>query len=90
VCSSDLNPDAINVAEIVEALEGPIGVTECSEPGGIQCEETGHCKLSMHWPHINLAVRAALAAVTLSDLSRPLPQGNLALGAPSQTSLPRD
>jgi FeS assembly SUF system regulator len=87
-------PESINLAEIVEALEGPIGITECSEPGGNQCEETGHCKLSMHWPHINLAVRAALAAITLSDISRPLPLplplSNLAAGASPSSSIPRD
>jgi FeS assembly SUF system regulator len=85
-----VSPESINLAEIVEALEGPIGITECSEPGGNQCEETGHCKLSMHWPHINLAVRAALAAITLSDISRPLPLSNLAAGASPSSSIPRD
>ncbi len=85
-----VNANAVTVAEIVEALEGPIGITECSEPGGSQCEETGHCRLSMHWPHINLAVRSALAAITLSDISRPLPMGHLGTGAPSLSFLSRD
>ncbi len=85
-----VNPESITVAEIAEALEGPIGITECSEPGGTRCEEAGQCQLSMHWPHINHAVRTALAAITLSDISRPLPLGNPATGGSPSPSLPRD
>ena len=85
-----VEPDQVTVAQIVEVLEGPIGITECSEPGGGTCEESGHCLLSMHWPHINLAVRAALAAITLSDISQPLPIAIGKLGVQPPSTSPRD
>jgi FeS assembly SUF system regulator len=78
-------PEAVTVAAIIEALEGPIGVTECSIDGDEACEARGHCMLSAHWPHINLAVRTALAAVTLWDISRPL---SFKIGSQQVTTAP--
>ena len=69
-----VEPQSVTVAAIIEALEGPIGITECSVEKGTVCEDQDHCQLSAHWPHINLAVRTALVAITLSDISRSLPR----------------
>jgi len=69
-----VEPQSVTVASIIEALEGPIGITECSLKEGTGCGDVGYCQLSAHWPHINLAVRTALAAITLSDISRTFSQ----------------
>ena len=67
---------AITVADIVEAIEGPIALTSCVDH--IACDfETG-CNMRAHWPVINNALRGALAGITLSQLrnppaARPLP-----------------
>lgn len=64
-------PEAITVAEIVHALEGPIALMECTAGPG-HCEQESRCTVQEPWHRINRAVRDALARVTLADLARPL------------------
>ncbi len=61
----------ISVAAIVEAVDGPIALTNCLTGDSHDCAIEGHCTVRGHWAPINRAVRAALAAVTLADLLRP-------------------
>ncbi|MGD9616233.1 MAG: SUF system Fe-S cluster assembly regulator [Alphaproteobacteria bacterium] len=63
-------PAAITVAAVVVAIDGDIGLTECSvhEAG---CERTTWCPTRPHWGAINRAVGAALSAVTLQDMVGP-------------------
>lgn len=71
----------ITVAEIVEAIEGPIGMTECSVHAGLCGHET-HCGVRGNWRRISAAVRAALTAVTLADMAAPPPRGRRAGAIP--------
>ena len=57
---------AISVADIVEAVEGPIGLTACIDNRDCDYEEA--CSMKPHWPVINNALRGALAAITLDQL----------------------
>ncbi len=61
----------ISVAAIVEAVDGPIALTNCLAGDSQDCTIEGHCAVRGHWGPINQAVRAALAAVTLADLLVP-------------------
>jgi FeS assembly SUF system regulator len=63
----------ISIAAIVEAVDGPIALTNCQSLDKHECAIEGHCSVRGHWAPINQAVRAALAAVTLADLLRPAP-----------------
>lgn len=65
-------PASINVAQIVEAVDGPIALTSCAGSDGHECLMEGHCAVRGHWAPINRAVRGALAAVTLADLVQPV------------------
>jgi FeS assembly SUF system regulator len=67
------SPRAITLAEIVEALDGPIGLTECCA-GHSGCEREAHCNVSSGWQGIGGAVNAALRAVSLADMLRPAAQ----------------
>ena len=60
-------PQQITAAEMIAALEGPIGLTECSAHPG-QCVQEASCHVREPWQRINAAVRRALADVTLADL----------------------
>ena len=60
---------AITVADIVEAVEGPIALAACIEDG--QCDYEAGCSMKPHWPIINNALRGALAAITLDQLRNP-------------------
>jgi len=57
---------AINVADIVEAVEGPIGLTACVD--NAQCDYEAGCSMKPHWPIINESLRGALASITLEHL----------------------
>lgn len=60
---------AISLAEIVEAIEGPIALTACIEAGKHDCGMEGSCLVQPHWPVVNEAVRGALASITLTSLN---------------------
>ena len=67
-----VDPERLDVATIIGVFEGPIGLTQCSLGDSETCESEVHCPLREHWPHISFAVRTALEAVTLADLTKPL------------------
>ncbi len=67
------NPKETNVAEVIAAIEGPIGITECTSSEGI-CEQEPSCEIKGNWNLINRAVYTALEAVTLADLATPVRQ----------------
>ena len=62
---------AINLAEVVTAVDGPIALTACVDGATGGCEAEGCCPVRGRWDPVNGAVRAALSAVTIADLSRP-------------------
>ncbi len=60
---------AISVADIIEAVEGPIALTACVAEGRHDCSLEGSCKVQPHWGVVNGAVRGALAEISLASLS---------------------
>lgn len=58
---------AISVADIVEAVEGPIALTACIE--GVECTIDRECRVKAHWPVVNEALRGALAGIPLTQLA---------------------
>lgn len=62
-------PAAISLADIVEAVEGPIALTACVDHGAHDCCVEQSCKVKPHWNAVNGAVRGALAGVSLATLS---------------------
>jgi FeS assembly SUF system regulator len=60
----------ISVVDVIEALEGPLALTECSVPGSVlACDDRATCDTGSYWPDINRAVVDALRHVTLSTLA---------------------
>jgi len=62
-------PAAISLADIVEAVEGPIALTACVETGKQDCCVQETCRVKPHWNVVNGAVKGALAGVSLASLS---------------------
>ncbi|WP_375397915.1 RrF2 family transcriptional regulator [uncultured Sphingomonas sp.] len=62
-------PAAISLADIVEAIEGPIMLTACVEGSTHECCVEESCRVKPHWNAVNGAVRGALAGVSLASLS---------------------
>ena len=60
----------ISLAEIVEAVEGPIAMTVCTgHEGASDCALDAHCRIKPHMNIVSNAVRGALGAVTLQSLA---------------------
>jgi Rrf2 family protein len=64
---------AISLADIVEAVEGPIALAPCSVHGRHDCTLEADCTVRPHWPQVDAALRGALAGVSLTQLTRPVP-----------------
>ncbi len=59
----------ITLADVIEAVEGPIAMTVCSE-GRTDCALDAHCRVKPHMGVVGNAVRGALGAVSLTELAR--------------------
>lgn len=57
----------ISVAEVVAAIDGAIGMTQCSIHAPT-CERNDFCPTRPYWRRINDAVSTALAAVSLAEM----------------------
>jgi FeS assembly SUF system regulator len=60
----------ISLADVVEAVEGPIAMTMCSDANNHECALDAHCKIKPHMGIVGNAVRGALGAVSLTELAR--------------------
>jgi FeS assembly SUF system regulator len=58
----------ISAAAILDALEGPIALTECSAASG-QCGIEHTCSVGRTWQRISVAIRRSLNEVTLAQLA---------------------
>ena len=61
----------ISVADIVSAIDGPIALTHCSKPGKGVCDVELACPSRSGVNRINTAIRTALEAVSLAEISAP-------------------
>jgi FeS assembly SUF system regulator len=62
---------AITLADIVEAVEGPIELTSCIDTARHECALEACCSVRPHWSVVNQALRGALAEVPLTRLAQP-------------------
>ena len=59
----------ITVADVIEAVEGPIAITACMGDRDDFCRRESLCPMQEHWSHINRAIRRALQEITLTDIA---------------------
>ena len=74
----------ITMADIIEAVDGPIALVHCIENAPGECEYEPICTMRPHWQMINNAVRDGLKKVSLADIAyHPVPaNAHLLDGAP--------
>jgi FeS assembly SUF system regulator len=58
----------ISAAAILDALEGPVALTDCSAGHG-NCRIEATCRVSKVWQRLNLAIRRSLYEVSLAQLA---------------------
>jgi len=61
--------EAISVAEIVQALEGPIALTACVDGASGGCDVESLCPMRGNWDKVNKAIYGALSQVSLADMA---------------------
>jgi FeS assembly SUF system regulator len=59
----------ISLADIIEAVEGPIALTMCSDATNHDCALDAICQVKPHMGIVGDRVRGALGAVTLQELA---------------------
>jgi FeS assembly SUF system regulator len=64
------SPQAISVAEVIKALEGPIGLTECASLPGL-CQQEPVCPVRPNWQRINVVILETLGRISLTEMTRP-------------------
>ena len=74
-------PESITLAQVIRALEGPIGMTDCASTPG-SCEWEPRCPVKVNWQRISGAVREALDKIPLSEMVGSAGRELLSVGEP--------
>ncbi len=62
------DPEQISAASILDALEGPIALTECSSSNS-QCGIEHTCSVGRTWQRLSVAIRRSLSEISLAQLA---------------------
>lgn len=65
--------EQISMVDIIHAMDGPIGMTECSVTPGL-CAQESTCAVRANWQRINRAVLGVLRGITLDQMIVPVAQ----------------
>ncbi len=65
LCRSSVD---ISLADVVEAMEGPVALTGCASGGGRSCVLEDPCSLCTVWAEIGARIRLVMASVSLAEL----------------------
>lgn len=66
-------PEHITVGAIVQALEGPLHITDCApETAKHTCAQERWCPVKSSWRRLNDAITLALHRVTLAEMTCPV------------------
>lgn len=63
----------ISIAAVIQAMEGPIALTDCIGGGDEACQYSANCGVSENWSRINQLFEEALRSVSLRDMMDPVP-----------------
>ena len=62
------SPDAISVGHIIDAMEGPLNLSECAMEGEGACPHSDGCKTKRVWEYLTDRINQLLYSVTLQDM----------------------
>ncbi len=60
--------EAVSVADVISAVDGPIALTACVEASNTYCEFSEVCAVKGRWDLVNAAIEQSLSAITLADM----------------------
>jgi FeS assembly SUF system regulator len=62
--------EAISLGEVIEALDGPINVTECGAGAGL-CARESECGVKGNWRRLGKMIQQTLSDVSVAEFARP-------------------
>lgn len=68
-----LPPKQMSLVDVIEAMDGPIAITDCAQKTEHDCVINSTCPIQGRWTVINRAIRRGLGDVSLADLMHPTP-----------------
>ncbi len=75
-------PQAISIAELIVAVDGPIALADClQEASSGVCELESFCAVRGPWQKVSDAIRIALEEVSLADIAGSFPGDGMATRA---------
>ncbi len=66
-------PEEVTVSDVIGALEGPIALTDCSGEADGTCDIELTCPVRTNWQRITDAIREALEAIPLTEMTVSFP-----------------
>lgn len=66
-------PSQISVADVIQAIDGPVTVTACSTDEGSQCEQYSKCNVRDPLWRVREKILTALGECTIAELSADVP-----------------
>jgi FeS assembly SUF system regulator len=60
--------EAISIAEVIAAIDGPIALTACVDGSPGACDVRGLCAVHGRWDLVNTAIRDALQNISLANM----------------------
>ena len=76
----------MTVSDIIGSLEGPIALTDCSGEADGLCDIELTCPVRTNWQRITDAIRDALDAIPLTEMTVSFPFHGDALGDPAEAA----
>ncbi|MBB72394.1 MAG: SUF system Fe-S cluster assembly regulator [Legionellales bacterium] len=71
-------PEDISIAEIITAMEGGLGLTECGEQAGL-CDYEELCAIRGNWHSISHMIHDSLQKISLADMAKPMQQTDVCI-----------
>jgi len=68
-----IRADKISITDIIEAVDGPVQLTNCLGEDAADCDRLSNCGTRSQWYRINEAVKGALGSVLLSQMIESVP-----------------
>jgi Rrf2 family protein len=62
------NAKAITIAQVLEAIEGPLGITDCYHDGASPCLQQEHCNIRTPLLKVQSSIQQLLNSMTVEDM----------------------
>lgn len=62
------SPAEISVGHIIDAMEGPLNLSECATDGAGPCPRSAGCKTKRVWEYLTDSINQLLYSITLQDM----------------------